>query len=324
MSYKREELIKNIALNLAFSSKWTSLKNVIWLFDSNRVAQDFFCWLFALVFWYNNLKDLDKLNWISNYPAIDLWDIDNKVAFQITTDSSSDKIKETISKFIKHKLYEEYDRLIIFIIWDKQKSYTIKFNTKGFFVFNKDNDIWDDNFLISEIDKISDIKKLEEISNFLTENLVEFKTPDKLLDSDIKKCIEIFKRDFWNEKLIEENLNIINRNDDFIKDIKNPLNNISWDFFKKNIIWHIKYNEHIFTFLWSPINKNLQIDYLEICNAIQNYYIKNKSKYDSFENVFGDIFSKLNTYNDNENGISTKLKILLHNMYFNCDIWLNS
>lgn len=324
MSYKKEDLIKNIALNLAFSSKWTSLKNVIWLFDSNRVAQDFFCWLFSLVFWYNNLKELDKLNWIPNYPAIDLWDIDNKIAFQITTDSSSDKIKETISKFIKHKLYEKYDKLIIFIIWDKQKSYTTKFNTKDLFVFNKDNDIWDDNFLISEIDKINDIKKLDEISNFLMENLVEFKTPDKLLDSDIKKCIEIFKRDFWTEKLIEGNLNIISRNDDFIKDIKNPLNNISWEFFKNNIIWHIKYNEHIFTFLWNPINKNLQIDYLEVCNAIHKYYLKNKNIYDSFEKVFGEIFSRLNTYNDHENGISNKLKILLHNMYFNCDIWLNS
>ncbi|NUJ97800.1 SMEK domain-containing protein [Candidatus Gracilibacteria bacterium] len=324
MSYKKEDLIKNIALNLAFSSKGTSLKNVIGLFDSNRVAQDFFCGLFSLVFGYNNLKELDKLNGIPNYPAIDLGDIDNKIAFQITTDSSSDKIKETISKFIKHKLYEKYDKLIIFIIGDKQKSYTTKFNTKDLFVFNKDNDIWDDNFLISEIDKINDIKKLDEISNFLMENLVEFKTPDKLLDSDIKKCIEIFKRDFGTEKLIEGNLNIISRNDDFIKDIKNPLNNISWEFFKNNIIGHIKYNEHIFTFLGNPINKNLQIDYLEVCNAIHKYYLKNKNIYDSFEKVFGEIFSRLNTYNDHENGISNKLKILLHNMYFNCDIGLNS
>jgi len=60
MSYKKEPIIKKISDNLAFSSKSTALKNVIGLFDSNRIAQDFFAELFSLVFGYENLKELEK------------------------------------------------------------------------------------------------------------------------------------------------------------------------------------------------------------------------------------------------------------------------
>lgn len=108
MSYKKELLIKNVTDNLAFSSKSTALNNVIGLFDSNRVAQDFFSELFGLIFGYTNLRELDKLNGVVNHPAIDLGDSVARVAFQITTNSESSKIKSTIEKFIKYKLYEEY------------------------------------------------------------------------------------------------------------------------------------------------------------------------------------------------------------------------
>ena len=111
-------MIKEISDNLAFSSKSTALKNVIGLFDSNRFAQDFFAELFSLIFGYDNLKELDKLNDIVNYPAIDLGDENAKISFQITTQKDSQKIKDTIKKFIEHKLYNRYDRLVVFIIGD--------------------------------------------------------------------------------------------------------------------------------------------------------------------------------------------------------------
>ena len=98
MSYKKEEIINKIAENLAFSSGSTALKNVIGLFDSNRFAQDFFVGLFKIVFEYNNLEELDKLNSVVNYPAIDLGDKTAKIAFQITTKKDSEKVKDTIKK----------------------------------------------------------------------------------------------------------------------------------------------------------------------------------------------------------------------------------
>jgi len=316
MSYKKEPLIKAIADNLAFSSESTARKNVIGLFDSNRIAQDFFAGLFKLVFDYSHLKELDKLNDIVNYPAIDLGDEIAKIAFQVTTKKDSEKVKDTIKKFISHKLYEKYDKLIIFIIGEKQNSYTTTFDTQSKFTFDKNADIWDDNFLIKEIDKITEISKLEEIKKFLEENLLEFKFPENLLDQDIEKCIEILKRDFGSIKKIEEN--IPKRSENFIEE-KNKLNNLSWEYFKEKMKGHWQYNEQIIFFLGMPVNKDLEKDYFDVTQAINNFH-KEKNII-SFEDVFSKIFKELNV-NDYPK-YAVKLQILLHNMYLNCDIGYN-
>lgn len=318
MSYKKEPIIKAITDNLAFSSKSTTLKNVIGLFDSNRLAQDFFTTLFSLIFDYTDLKDLDKLNDVVNYPAIDLGDETARIAFQITTQSDSSKIKDTISKFLSHKLYEKFDRLVVFIIGEKL-SYTTTFDTKGKFNFDKDTDVWDDHFLEKEIDKL-DIKKLEEIQNFLEENLLEFKLPERLFENDIKSCINILKRDFGS---CEKVSSIVNRNDDEFIERKNELNNISWGFFKNKIRGHLQYNELIDNFLRNPINSESQKAYFSVANAIQDYYIEEKDKFSTFEEMFKVVFQKVNTYDDEIQGLNVKIKILLHNMYFNCDIGNN-
>lgn len=318
MPYKKESVIKAITDNLAFSSKSTTLNNVIGLFDSNRIAQDFFTSLFSLIFGYSNLKDLDKLNGVVNYPAIDLGDESARIAFQITSDSDSSKIKDTIKKFISHKLYEKYDRLIIFIIGQKQ-SYTTIFDTEGKFEFNKHKDIWDDNYLVKEIDKL-DLKRLEKIKNFLDENLLEIKFPERLFENDIKQCINILKRDFGSSQKVAD---IVSRNDEeFIKN-KNELNNISWDFFKSKIRGHLKYNKTIEDFLRNPINQESQKDYFGITIAIQDFYIGQKNNFSTFEEIFRVVFNKINTYDDEISGVDAKIKIILHNMYFNCDIGSN-
>lgn len=315
MSYRKLQLIKSITDNLAFSSKSTSLENVIGLFDSNRIAQDFFAWLFSLIFWYTELKDLDKLNDITNYPAIDLWDENAKIAFQITTRKDSEKIKDTIKKFIFHKLYNKYDRLIIFVIWNKQETYTTIFNTDWKFQFNKDSDIWDDTTLANEISKL-DVDQLEKIEYFLRNELLEFKFPENLFPQDIKKCIEILKRDFWSVQSI---LKIIKRDDDFIEN-KNKINNISFEFFKEKIRWHVAcHNKNIFDFLSDPRNEQIQQDYLNIAEAIQLFYNDPLNNFNSFEEIFRRVYDVSNIlYDDNLNKL--KILILLHNMYFNCDI----
>jgi len=318
MSYKKEPLIKNITDNLAFSSKSTSLNNVIGLFDSNRVAQEFFATLFNMIFGYDQLEELDKLNDIVNYPAIDLGDKKAKIAFQITTDSSSTKIKDTISKFIKHKLYEEYERLVVFIIGEQQ-SYTTTFETGGKFEFNKEDDVWDDNYLAKEIDKIKEIKKLQSISDFLEEYLTEYKFPERLFEADIKECISILKNGLGTSDKVRE---FVKRDDEFIEK-KNILNNVSWDFFKKKIRGHLQYNQVIEGFLRDPINSTIQNDYFGVTGSIQDFYNDEKSKFSTFEDVFREIFSKLNTYDTDISGVDTKIKIVLHNMYFNCDIGNN-
>ena len=317
---KKEILIKQISRNLGSSSYGIALENEIGYYDSNRSYQGLYAELFSLIFKYDNLKELDKLNDIVNHPAIDLGDEKARISFQITTQKDSQKIKDVINKFIKHRLYEKYDRLIIFIIGEKT-NYTTTFDTQDSFSFDKEKDIWDNNFLIKEINKL-DINTIEKIHNFLNENLKGFNFPENLYPEDIKNCIKILKRDFGGINM-STILNIQRGDFNFIQNQKNPANNLSWEFFKEKINGHIKYNDDIFKFLSDPINKDSQKEYLEVSQKIQEFYNDPTNKYTSFEKVFGDIFGKLNTYGDNVPGLDIKLKILLHNMYFNCDIGNN-
>lgn len=315
MPFKRTEIIKKIATNLAFLSKSTSLENVVGLLDNNRTAQGFFQGLFNLVLDLK-LVDLDIENNITNYPGIDLGDRSKKLAIQVTTDSSSTKIKDAIKVFQTHEKCAGFTRLIIFIIGNKL-SYTTNFQTNGSFVFSPEKDIWDDDYLIGEINKIQDNDKLHAILTFLEDWLSPVMFPEILIDEDIKNCISILKRDFGSSQQISAIIES-RKDDDFILK-KNSTNNISWDFFKNAIGRHIKYNDQIVKFLTDPINKLSQNEYFEVTQAVQDFYHAQTKPY-SFESVFKAIFSKTNTYLDNIPGVDIKLKILIHNMYFNCDI----
>jgi len=56
----------------------------------------------------------------------------------------------------------------------------------------------------------------------------------------------------------------------------------------------------------------------------QQFYKNPANNYSSFENVFIDVFNKVNLLYSDDITNKTKILILLHNMYFNCDIGDNS
>ena len=93
-------------------------------YDINGVAENFYLPILSIVFNCPNLRNLnyDK----QNYPAVDLGCDVSKLAFQITSSSDSKKIAHTLQKFKEHDLDKRFDRLIIFIITEKQSSYTAK------------------------------------------------------------------------------------------------------------------------------------------------------------------------------------------------------
>ena len=136
------------------------------LFDLNRAAEPFFQNILNIVYEWD-LVNLDKIQ--SNYPAIDLGDTNNRVCIQITAENTSEKIKNTIEKFIEKDLYKDYDTLIILIITDK-KSYTTSFDTKNKFSFSKEDDIKDIDDLLSKIEELS-FEKREELQQFLEKEL---------------------------------------------------------------------------------------------------------------------------------------------------------
>ncbi|MGQ4645974.1 SMEK domain-containing protein [Lyngbya aestuarii] len=140
--------------------------------DINKVAETVLIPILAEVYGYKELKNLNYTE-DSNYPGIDLGDETARVAFQITSTPDSKKVKHTLRKFVENKFYEKYDRLIIYFLTEKQKSYLgkgYKEIIQGKFTFDKDKDIWDYRNILNEVAnfQIEKVRKVESIleSNF--------------------------------------------------------------------------------------------------------------------------------------------------------------
>lgn len=163
-----EKYIMNIRTNLAMLETQIKLDNAIGLFNSSILSEDFYAKFLNLVYDYN-LVNLNLSE--NNFPSIDLGDTNRRLAFQVSSDSSSTKIKKTIKKFNEHKLYEKFDKLkFIFLI--NKKSYTKEFVTENKFDFKIKEDILDARDLMKKIKTLS-TEKMKEIDTFLNKELSE-------------------------------------------------------------------------------------------------------------------------------------------------------
>ncbi len=142
--------------------------------DINKAAEMILLPIFVEVYKYTNLKNLNYTE-LNNYPGIDLADETARVAIQITSTNDSNKIKHTLSKFVENKLYEKYDKLIIYILTEKQKSYSgkgFKEIIQGKFCFEKDKDILDYCDIIKEISSFQ-IEAAFKIFKHLDSNFID-------------------------------------------------------------------------------------------------------------------------------------------------------
>lgn len=114
------------------------------LYDTHKISEEIMLKLFRKLY---DLPDLRNLNADQkNFPSIDLADDAKRVAIQVTSTSSLDKVKNTLEIFIRERLYERYDKLIIYVLTRKQNSYSqgaINKILAGKFNFIVDEDIHD-------------------------------------------------------------------------------------------------------------------------------------------------------------------------------------
>lgn len=113
--------------------------------DINKICEDVFCGIFKELYDFKNLRNLNSKEKL-NFPGIDLADDDARVAIQVTSDKSLEKIKDSLKKVIKHGLHEKYDRIIIYILTRKQSSYageSIRKVCKDKIAFDVTSDILD-------------------------------------------------------------------------------------------------------------------------------------------------------------------------------------
>jgi hypothetical protein len=139
--------------------------------DINRVSEVVLVPVLSRAFNYPHLRNLNYTEYF-NYPGIDLGDMEARVAIQVTSTTDSDKVKDTLTKFVRHELYKKYDRLIIYILTEKQSSYSGKgFEEiiQGKFDFDKDRDIIDYRDVLKAISSLQ-VDKARRIERILEAN----------------------------------------------------------------------------------------------------------------------------------------------------------
>lgn len=298
----RDIMLKRIKKYLLTVKLNIQYDNEAGLFDINKHCENFYCGLLNLVYGYQ-LKNANIEE--KNFDSVDLIDDISGVYFQITSNKRSEKIKDTIDKFIKKEFYKK-NKLKVLIIGNNKANYRAKFNTHDKFEFNKSKDIIDDTNLYYEIsnkpiDLINNImlylsKELDEKHNFVNldiekkyeETNIEFFSKRFLYNAD-----EYKKDGYFSEYKVSRIEDILIENNKIViigdagtgkSEICKNLNNI----INKDIN-KISFYYKLLNYTGENIDELKPLSYLSIPNELVTFILDG---FDEIKNDFKDIFIK--------------------------------
>lgn len=173
----KEKDIKDVNLLIGTWITAIRLNNAIYYLDINKVSEGFATKLLNLLFDYE-LEDLNKI--AINYPGLDLGNFNtSKVAFQVTSSVTTDKIISSLKTIIKNNDHLKFTGGIKFLILREGEKITFTKRTTDpknhLPAFEVGNDILYPEHLIK---KISDIYDSDDFATFLKiKQLVERELP---------------------------------------------------------------------------------------------------------------------------------------------------
>lgn len=164
---------------LAWFTSQVKLENNSGYSDLSKYAEGFFIPILNILYGV----EFERLEYIKqNYPAIDVGSKDHKISFQITSEKGFDKIKNTITKFIEHKLFNIYQELYHLVINEDYKSDKTNVDIKAhinlelirtgnidatYVDFFVENHIWNVTTLYKKIEQKCDLDELKSIRDYL-------------------------------------------------------------------------------------------------------------------------------------------------------------
>ncbi len=166
MVFKRTDSLGAIADGLAWIRVSCEQRGWLKLFDNHIVAQRFFCRFLNAAF-HLHLVEMDLVQ--ANFPAIDLGDTTNRIAYQVTTERGGDKVQHTLDKFVEHELEKQYDTLRILIVGSRQSTYKSVIVPHSL-QFDCDEDILGIEELVKYIGSL-DSNRLEQLQTILADEL---------------------------------------------------------------------------------------------------------------------------------------------------------
>lgn len=153
----KEKLLQRIEERLTVYANWISQGSGV----RSEASEDLYCDLLNTALGY----ELRNMNWVKdNFPAIDLGDEEERLAVQVTSAGTAEKVRKTLMRFYDHGLEQRYDRLIV-LIAGKAECKPVKFDHPGL-----ELEIWGTAELMHQFRQLP-IKKLREVDEFLKERV---------------------------------------------------------------------------------------------------------------------------------------------------------
>lgn len=178
------------------------INNKLGLYNLSTLSENIIRDLFNIIFEKENYN-LENANlFIPNVDSIDLKDDTNKIAIQVTTNNSYEKVKHTVDLFVDKNHYLNYDKLLIVII-DKKIGNWKNYQHNGY-EFNIKNVL----YLEDIIKFIKDLPpdKIATVRYYLEQEYEKIKLNKKA--NKLKE--ELRNNKYINEPIIERKLRIIN------------------------------------------------------------------------------------------------------------------
>ena len=161
------DIIKQYLVDL---ERFVHIENANGEYSVNKLSENLLIGFFDILF------DADFVNanytLAANYPGIDLVDYNKKIALQVTSETGSGKILETVQKIHDYEIYKKIDTFYIYMI-DRKKVYRqlqkkIDQITKNLFTFSESN-IHDAASIYVHLNKLGDRNKIESARRYLDE-----------------------------------------------------------------------------------------------------------------------------------------------------------
>ncbi|RYE58732.1 MAG: hypothetical protein EOP48_02910 [Sphingobacteriales bacterium] len=198
---RRKQIIDKISTYISRFVVEVKSFNAISAYDINIHAESALIPILDLVY------DLELVNANSlgnkNHPAIDLFDEKNRIAFQISSTNTLEKVKTTIDRFAYNEFQKRFDRLFIYILTEKQKSYSqaaLSDVIPNGFEFDVEKNIIDFTDIMDRINSIQSLERLEQLGRLFEH---EFS------DTQIKQREKKFKTGYLKNEPEKLYLNIL-------------------------------------------------------------------------------------------------------------------
>lgn len=264
--FKNKYYIDKIIFNFSVLSTELQIKNKIKLSDDNIFSENLFCHILNIIYDLN----LSNINAESiNYPAIDLRDINNKIAFQITTTNTKQKINKTLDKFLnntKHLFFNNYNRLVILILTTESLKYTDNEINKSIFKFIPLRDIKNLNDIIEDIKNL-DINKIKKLNSLLENELQQIDVTFDFNKYILKSPKNATKFNKFIDRLKDINFS---QNDNFNKNtLLEKLYNLNGQYLEKNI----QQEQLSFIQTYEILDFDYSIYFIDKCS---NIYLENE------------------------------------------------